>query len=373
MELNNRIPGWLVFLLIFPLIVLNGWVLLLVIDYFQTLITSFIAAALLAFLLNYPVRLLEKYGIRRGYAVLLVFLVVVSLLVAGAIVGIPFLAGEFNKLVNRLPTWVESANNIQFQAVFNWLDLNTNIETDIEAWNTAIKSKLKNELQAFLIGLPNFALGTINNLFQVVFIGVLTVFFAIFGPKFLQNFLQALLSSERGNRFLGLLSQNFHSYVVNQVTLASTIGVSMVPIFWLLNVPFALLFSLGIGIMGLVPFCSILSICAVSFLLALKSFWLGVKVLAIALIVDQIIENTVTPRLLGSLTGLNPIVVLFSLMVGVQVAGYLGVLIAVPVAATIKSAIATIGQSPSQMESEPSPILYPTSDSWQSGKLENEA
>jgi predicted PurR-regulated permease PerM len=288
-------------------------------------------------------------------------------------VGIPFLAGEFNKLVNRLPTWIESAN-IQFQAVFNWIDLNTNnFETDIEAWNTAIKSKLKNELQAFLIGLPNFALGTINNLFQIVFIGVLTVFFAIFGPNFLHNFLQAVLSNERGDRFLGLLSRNFHSYVVNQVTLASTIGISMVPILWLLNVPFALLFSLGIGIMGLIPFCAILSICAVSFLLALKSFWLGVKVLAIALIVDQIIENTITPRLLGSLTGLNPIVVLFSLMVGVQVAGYLGVLIAVPVAATIKSAIATIGQSPSKMESQPSQILYPASGSWQSGKLENEA
>jgi predicted PurR-regulated permease PerM len=60
-------------------------------------------------------------------------------------------------------------------------------------------------------------------------------------------------------------------------------------------------------------------------------------------------------------------------MVGVQVAGYLGVLIAVPVAATIKSAIATIGQSPSKMESQPSQILYPASGSWQSGKLENEA
>ncbi|WP_170861277.1 AI-2E family transporter [Geitlerinema sp. PCC 9228] len=373
MELNNRIPGWLVFLLIFPLIVLNGWVMLVVIDYFQTLITSFIAAALLAFLLNYPVQLLEKYGIRRGYAVLLVFLVVVSLLVTGAILGIPVLAGEFNKLVNRLPSWIESAN-LQFQAVFNWIDLNTSsFETDVEAWNTAIKSKLKNELQAFLIGLPNFALGTINNLFQIVFIGVLTVFFAIFGPTFLHNLTHALFSSERGDRILDLLGQNFNSYVVNQVTLASAIGLSMIPIFLLLNVPFALLFSLGIGLMGLIPFCAILSIFAVSFLLALKSFWLGIKVLAIALLVDQLIENTVTPRLLGSLTGLNPIVVLFSLMVGVQVAGYLGVLIAVPVAATIKSAIATMKPSPSQVASQPSPILYPASDSWKSGKLENEA
>lgn len=373
MELNNRIPGWLVFLLVFPLMVLNGWVLLVVIDYFQNLITSFIAAALLAFLLNYPVQFLEKYRFKRGYAVLLVFLVVVSLLVSMAIVGVPLLGGEFNKLVTRLPTWIESAN-LQFQAAFDWIDVNTTTwNADVEAWNAAIKAKLKNELQAFLIGLPNFALGTVNNLFQIIFIGVLTVFFAIFGPKFLHNSMQAVFSEERGDRILEIFSQNFHSYVVNQVTLASAIAVSMVLIFWILNVPFAWLFGLGIGIMGLIPFFAILSICAVSFLLALKSFWLGVKVLAIALLVDQLIENTITPRLLGNLTGLNPIVVLFSLMVGVQVAGYLGVLIAVPVAATIKSVIAMISTSPSQMESQTPPLLYPASDRWKSGKLENKA
>jgi len=62
--------------------------------------------------------------------------------------------------------------------------------------------------------------------------------------------------------------------------------------------------------MGLIPFGAILTIFIIGLILTLKSIWLGLKVLVVALIIDQIIENTITPRLLGTLTGLNPIVVL---------------------------------------------------------------
>ena len=51
---------------------------------------------------------------------------------------------------------------------------------------------------------------------------------------------------------------------------------------------------------------------------------------------DQVIENILPPRLLGKLTGLNPIVMLFSVMVGATLAGFYGIITAVPIAATIK-------------------------------------
>lgn len=60
-----------------------------------------------------------------------------------------------------------------------------------------------------------------------------------------------------------------------------------------------------------------------------------------------IIENTLPPRLLGKLTGLNPIVILFSVMVGATLGDFIGLITAVPIAATIKSLVATFGQSKS--------------------------
>jgi len=335
-RLTTAIPRWLVVLLVFPLIILDGWLLLLFIDYFNQLISSFVAASVLAFLLNYPVQALETLKIRRVYSVLLVFFIAIIISGLVALFSIPFLIEQFETLRDRVPSWAESAEaQLQQLAML--------VKIDLSAWSDEIAVTLKDQLQSILMALPNFALGTISNFLQVFFILVLTVFLAIFYQGFLHSTIESWFP-EQGPQVLRSLRRNFNSYVVNQFTLAVSLTFTMIPAFWLLNVPFYLLFAIGIGVMGLIPFGAILSIFVISFVLSLKSIWLGLKVLVVALILDQIIENTVTPRLLGTLTGLNPIVILFSLMVGARVAGYLGILTAVPIAATLKSTFRLLSQ-----------------------------
>ena len=74
-----------------------------------------------------------------------------------------------------------------------------------------------------------------------------------------------------------------------------------------------------------------------SLLLALQNFWLGVKVLLIAIVVNQVIENLLAPRILGELTGLNPVWMLISLDLGIKLGGVLGLVVAVPIASFIKA------------------------------------
>ena len=331
-------PRWLTVLLVCPLVALNGWVFLQAIDYFETLITTFLAASLLAYLLDYPVRGLERLRFKRGYAVLLVFLVGLTGLSALGFFGIPVLLQELERLSDQLPRWAESAES-QLQAFASWARL------DPGPWGTDFEASLRSVFQSAFSNLPTLALGTFNNLLQLLFVCVLTVFFAISYRDFLRNTLERWLPGDRGTQLLQQLRRNFHRYVINQLTLAAAIASALVPTFWLLDVPFALLFGIGIGVMGLIPFCAILSIWVVSLLLALKSVWLGLQVLVVGLLIEQLIDNTLTPRILGNLTGLNPIVVLLSLMVGARVAGYLGVLVAVPVAATIKNMVAAPPQA----------------------------
>ena len=142
------------------------------------------------------------------------------------------------------------------------------------------------------------------------------------------------------------LRQNFHNYFIGQATLASLMGLTLTIAFLILNVPFGLLFGLGIGIMTLFPFGAVFSIWFVSFLIALTEFWLGVKVLVIGLLIDQSIESGIAPRLLGRFTGLNPVWVLAALLLGVRVGGLLGLLIAVPTASFVKNTIDSMRLQP---------------------------
>jgi predicted PurR-regulated permease PerM len=66
---------------------------------------------------------------------------------------------------------------------------------------------------------------------------------------------------------------------------------------------------------------------------------LGIKVLAVGLLVEQAIENIIAPRLLGRFTGLNPVWVLVALLLGTRIAGLLGLLVAIPIAGFIKTTL----------------------------------
>ena len=84
------------------------------------------------------------------------------------------------------------------------------------------------------------------------------------------------------------------------------------------------------------PFGTGIGIAIVSLLVALQNFWLGVEVLVVAVAIDQVNSNFVAPRILGDLTGLNPVWVVISLLVGAKLGGVLGLLIAIPTASFIK-------------------------------------
>jgi predicted PurR-regulated permease PerM len=62
----------------------------------------------------------------------------------------------------------------------------------------------------------------------------------------------------------------------------------------------------------------------------------GLKVLGVAIVLGQINDNLVAPRLMGGITGLNPAVIILVLLIGSKFGGFLGLLLAVPTASFIK-------------------------------------
>ena len=106
-----------------------------------------------------------------------------------------------------------------------------------------------------------------------------------------------------------------------------------------MQVPYAILFGCLIGMTTLIPYASAFTIILVSLLLALQNLGLGLEVIVAAIIVGQINDNVVAPRLIGEMTGLNPVWLILTLLIGGKLAGILGLLIAVPFASVIKESV----------------------------------
>ncbi|MGB3692252.1 MAG: AI-2E family transporter [Spirulinaceae cyanobacterium] len=334
MALTDKLPSWVKWALSFPLIILNGWVFLIVFHYFESLITVFITANLFAFILNYPVQLLTSRRIKRGYAVLGVFLIAFLVLGILGVTLAPIIVEQIVELAERLPSWLESGTQ-QLQTLNEWATAR-NFPVELSGVASQLAAKISELLQSFTGEILGFALGTVGNIVDSILIIVLTFYLLLQGSK-VWNGVGEWLPQPAASQIQQLLRQNFNNYFIGQASLAAIIGSSMTLAFTILQVPFSLLFGLGVGVMALFPFGAISSIFVVSFLVALKSFWLGLRVLVVAVVIEQAVENGVAPKLLGGFIGLNPVWILVSLLIGAKVAGVLGVLIALPVAGCIKS------------------------------------
>ncbi|NEP18388.1 MAG: AI-2E family transporter [Leptolyngbya sp. SIO4C1] len=350
----NRLPRWLVLEIALPLTILNIWLLGRTFGYFQSLLIPLIIAMLLAFLLDYPVRYLQRRGLKRDFAILGIALL--ALLTAGAfgIVLAPVLLRQLEELTNRLPVWIQSSGQ-QLQAVDSWLTAQQ-IPLDLSALAAQLAGSLPTELQLLPDQVLVFLLGFADRLLELVLTAVLTLNFLLHGEAFWKGLLQ-WLPNQVGPRIQKALRQQFQNYFVGQAMIAALMGAVLTIAFGLLKIPFWLVFGLGIGVTVLIPFGDFLGITVVTLLVSLKSLWLGGEVLAVAILTDQIIDNAIAPRLLGNLVGLNPIWVLIALLLGAQLGGILGVVIAVPLTGTVKSLANSWRQS---QLSEPAPLSIET-------------
>ncbi|MCP9801782.1 AI-2E family transporter [Synechococcus sp. RedBA-s] len=220
----------------------------------------------------------------------------------------------------------------------------------------AMAANVTTQLEALLLNIPGFISGSLGGFFSLFFLLVLTVFFLIYGGELVRNCLVSWLPRDNGLKVLSVLRRNFNSYIFSQLVLSAVLITALTPTLLLLGAPFPLLFGISIDLMGFIPSGAILGILLVSALFMFKSFWLGLCIFAVLIVVDQVIKNVLPPRLLGKFTGLNRIVILFSVMVGARMDDFYGVITAVPIAATIKALLLT----PSPKESFTPPELSPS-------------
>lgn len=335
----NKLPRQFTIGLTFPIIFLNGWLLLKLTNELQPLLSTLISATLIAFLLDYPIRFLQQLRLRRSVAVGTVLLVFFLLIGVLAFVLVPIIIKQANELITRLPDWIKSGQQqlISFEAWAAEQQLPIDISSTFNQQVNRLTSLLRS-LTSQAVSLILSAIGSIVNVFLTL---IFTIFLVLRGEG-LWNGILSWLPSQWGTQIRQFLPENFERYIAGQVTMATIIGVAQITNLLILKVPLAELFGVGIGVASLIPFGGTITIITVSLLLALQNFWLGVKVLIIAIIVNQVIENGLAPRIVGEFTGLNPIWMLISLEIGVKLGGPLGLLVAVPIASFIKGTFDTI-------------------------------
>jgi predicted PurR-regulated permease PerM len=322
-----------------PLLVLNGWAISVIFDYFHSLIVILVGASVLAFLLNYPVSWMQHHGAKREQVAILVFLLALSILLALGLTLFPLALTQAQQLVARIPELIDSGRS-QLMLLNERAEL-LGLPINLDALLVQINDRVKGQLQAIAGQVLNLAVVTFTSLLDFLLTMVLTFYLLQHGDELWQSLVEWLPTRFR-DPFSQTVRLSFQNFFITQLILSTCMASALIPAFLWLKVPFGLLFGLTIGIMALVPFGGSVGIVLTTSLVALQDFWMGARVLAAAVIVQQILENLIAPRILGSFTGLNPVWILISVLTGARVGGLLGVIVAVPTAVIVKTALGAV-------------------------------
>ncbi|MFN6530005.1 AI-2E family transporter [Nostoc sp. ChiSLP03a] len=322
-----------------PLLVLNGWAISVFFNYFHSLIVILVGASVLAFLLNYPVSWMEHHGARREQVAILVFLLALSILLALGVTLFPLALTQAQQLVARLPDLIDSGRSQLM--ILNGKAETFGIPINLDALVVQINDRVKGQLQAIAGQVLNLAVLTVTSLLDILLTMVLTFYLLQHGGELWESLVEWLPNKFR-DPFSKTVRLSFQNFFITQLILSTCMASALIPTFLWLKVPFGLLFGLTIGLMALVPFGGSVGIALTTLLVALQDFSMGVRVLIAAVIVQQILENLIAPRILGSFTGLNPVWILISVLTGARIGGLLGVIVAVPTAVVIKTALSAL-------------------------------
>ncbi|WP_066378156.1 MULTISPECIES: AI-2E family transporter [unclassified Anabaena] len=317
-----------------PIVALNVWLLSVLFSYFQHPITILSCAAILAFLLNYPVKFFERARISRTQAVIIVLLFTLTLFSILGVTLVPMVIDQTIQLLNKIPDWLSSSqeNLVQLEAFAK----QRRLPIDLRVLSNQINASIQNVVQQLAGGAVGLAGTLLSGLLNFVLVVVLAFYMLLYGDRVWYGLIN-LLPANIGIPLTKSLQLNFQNFFLSQILLALFMVVVLTPIFLILRVPFALLFAVLIGISELIPFIgATLGIGTVTLLVLLQNWWLAVQVAIAAILMQQIKDNLLSPKLLGNFIGLNPIWIFVAILMGYEIANLLGALVAVPIAGTIK-------------------------------------
>jgi predicted PurR-regulated permease PerM len=350
--------------LLFWLIALAAFIFFL--NVFSAILPPFAAGIALAYILNPLARALERLGFSRLAATVGIVLVFVVLLILALILVVPTLASELADFVTRIPDLADRLQSI-LAAFFNsrvahFFGIDP---ASIRTSFTSFMSQGVTWLTALLASVWSGGKAVIS-LLALLLITPVVAFYLLYDWERLVAYIDDLLPRDQADEIRGIAEEigaMIAAFVRGQglmcLVLALFYGVGLA----LAGINFGFLVGFAAGIVSFIPYLGTAVGLLGSTGLALAQYWpewFHAAVAVLIFIAGQIINDYVlAPRLLGTRVGLHPVWVIFSFFAFGLLFGFVGLIIAIPAAASIgvlvRYGIARYRESPIYRGREPRP------------------
>lgn len=345
---RSVIPRWIQ-LAVLPVALLAVWALANVAG--QVLVL-FIVAGLIALILNPAVAFLQRRRLPRGLAVLAVYVgFFLALGGVGFLVANP-ISNQVQKFANNLPHLVDEANeNIaSFQEELKEQGVHIELVKQGKTALQTIQDKVAKSASKLASSSASILTEAAGAVFDLVLIFVLSVYMLLYGEQ-IGSLARRLMPTGDGtdaDDYPHLVQRAVSRYVGGQLLFSLIMGASTGVSLWIYGTvglfpdgsKYAIAFAVFYGVMELVPYIGPILGAAPPVLVALFTHPISAVWLVILFIALQQLEgHVVAPQVFGHTLRINPILVIFALLLGLHVDGIVGALIALPILSVLRETV----------------------------------
>lgn len=296
-------------------------------------------AVFLAVALTGPVTFLERRGLRRGYAIFIIYLGLMAVPVALGAVLVPPVVTEVSNLADEAPQYADDVSEfVQSNGRLRELDADYDLTGSLRDQ----AAKLPEKLGGAAGTLRDVGLSLVNSIFALVTILILTAFMLGGGRRWIDDGLR-YMPEERAERIETVLRRSaaaVGNYVAGALVQATVAGILSFVVLTILGVPYPAPLALVVFFLDLIPLVgATIGAFAVGLVTLFTDFPTATIVWAVWSIAYQQVENNlIQPQIQRRAVSINPFLVIVSVLFGATLLGILGALVAVPVAASIQIA-----------------------------------
>lgn len=317
-----------------------------------TILTPFIAAILIAYVLYKPCskveKILKKRKIRhtRGLSILIVYLLVFIIVFLLLKFIAPIIINSIMDLINNIQNYYNSVAADELDN--SWAPVfQENVLKPLVEYIKQLDFKTLITPERIMEYISS-ALGVVKTLFSA-FIAIICSAYILAGRenivKSIDKFANATMSPsayKTFNRYFTDGNKIFFGFITSQFIDGVVVAILMSITLLILRVKYAVLLGVIIGIFNLIPyFGAIVAVLISSLITILTGGWQKALIMAIIItIVQQIDANIINPRITGTKLNISPLLIIFAVTIGGAYFGTLGMFLAVPVAVIIKLVIA---------------------------------
>ena len=315
-------------------------ILLFLIYQFRAIFTLFVYSLIIVYVLRPVVGFFESKKIPRVLAVILTYFLFVLVLAVLLIYFIPLLVGQVQDFVDQFPRYVKATVSLSQGYLKRLNDLR--VPPEASKFLEQGLNSLKNILIKIISRVPGVTLDLITT-FLYFLLAPILAFYILKDLRPIKENLKGLVPKRYRQETDDIMSKVdlvLGGFLKGQLLVALIVGVLASIGLSIIGVNFSVLIGMITGVLNVVPYLGPIAGAILAALVAVfESPILALEAVGLLLVIQQIDGLFISPHVVGSQVNLHPVVIIFSLLMGGAIFGVLGMILAIPVAATIKALI----------------------------------